>query len=556
MAVKERVATGPARLRVGLPVLADGSRERPLLLGLQPAGLQPAGLEPASAARCNNGCQPCVTERVTERVPTTAHGAITGRHVVVRDREPTLDPALPHKVQALSRQAPASLTLLTNGRMLAVGPVVATLLRAGATRFVVKLFGLDAQSHDAHTRVPGAFAQALAGIARARALEADVLVTFPRDAGRTGAAHHALARTLTGRDAIEHPEPEVETHANEFRYDVVFLRPGVTEPLWLHDNFFPMAHVHIGPFCNLRCTYCNVHGGDDQRLYDAPYVESILEAAAAQVLAKSDGRGTPTLDFIGGEPTVHPELPRFIRRARALGFRKVYVCTNGTLLGRPGYLDGLVEAGLTGLRYSFHDHRADVARELADVPGLGARYVEIATMLLRRTDLHLHLYRILLRETLDALPDYVRWLAEHNHTGRPLDLSFGMPSMRGRLFDNRHLYPPLEGLREKVAEAIAIARSHGAEPVVHHAPACLVADAPRRAASLHVQTTQLRAETGIPVEQSFEGDARYGRACEGCSGKQGGCHGLPSAYWDADSEAAERWLRPLSYTAASLPIAR
>ncbi len=556
MAVRERVATGPARLRVGLPVIADGSPRRPLLVSLDRAGLS----SPVGRGRCNNGCDPCLTEVVE---PRTAQGSaahalpsdtgepyaveLGGRHVVLRHREPTLESDLPTRVRRIAQQRPASLALLTNGRTLSIERMVPSLLRAGVTRFVVKLFGLDAAAHDAHTRAPGSFEQALAGIARARAHGAPVLVTFPLVPGRAVAEHHALARVLTGADAIEHPEPEVETHANEFRYDVVRLRAGVRDPLWVDDNFFPMAHVHVGPFCNLRCTYCNVHGGDDQRLYEPDYVEAILEAAARQVLEAHDGRGTPTIDFIGGEPTVHPELPRFIRRARSLGFRKVYICTNGTLLARPGYLDGLVEAGLTGVRFSLHDHRADVAASLADVEGLGERYVEIARLLLGRTDLHLHLYRILLAETLDALPDYVRWVVAENRTGRPVELTFGMPSMRGRLFENRYLYPPLEGLREKLGDAIALARSFGAEPLVHHAPACLVPDEPRRVACLHVETTQLDVPSGAATVMSFEGDARYGRACEQCVGREQGCHGLPAAYWEADPIAAEGWLRPVRF---------
>ncbi len=531
MARREVVATGPARLRVGLPVLSDGTRARPHLVSLG-GGARGA---------CNNGCDPCLSERVEDTKPRGLEGA----HVVIRDREPTLDRALLSRVRELAAQRPASVSLLTNGRMLGLESVVPALSRAGVSRFVVKLFGLTAAEHDAHTRTPGSFDQALAGIARARALDTNVLVTFPLAAGHARTEHHTLARALTGRDAIEHPEPEVETHANEFRYDVVFLRDAIADPQWTTGNFFPMAHVHTGPFCNIRCTYCNVHGGDDPRLYEASYVESILDAAAAQVLAKNDGRGTPTIDFIGGEPTAHPDLSRFIRHARKIGFEKVYICTNGTLLGRPGYLDGLVAAGLTGVRFSLHDHRADVARALADVEGLGERYVEIASMLLARTDLHLHLYRILLAETMHALPDYLRWISANNRTGRPLDLTFGMPSMRGRLFENRHLYPSLEGLRERVTSAITLAKSLGAEPLVHHAPACLVHDEPFRAACLHVMTTQVEAASGAREVQSFEGDARFGRACDRCAAKGAGCHGLPAAYWEADADAAERWLTPL-----------
>ena len=93
--------------------------------------------------------------------------------------------------------------------------------------------------------------------------------------------------------------------------------------------------------------------------------------------------------------------------------------------------------------------------------------------------------------------------------------------------------------------AIAIAKSLGAEPLVHHAPACLVHDEPFRAACLHVVTTQVEAASGAREVQSFEGDARYGRACDRCAAKGAGCHGLPAAYWEADPDAAERWLTPI-----------
>jgi hypothetical protein len=78
-----------------------------------------------------------------------------------------------------------------------------------------------------------------------------------------------------------------------------------------------------------------------------------------------------------------------------------------------------------GVRLSFHDHRPEHANALADVPGLAATYPEVAAMLLARPEVETHVFRIILAETIDALPDYVRWLAAHNRTGRPIDLTLG-----------------------------------------------------------------------------------------------------------------------------------
>ncbi|MEZ4399502.1 MAG: radical SAM protein [Kofleriaceae bacterium] len=538
MARREATVTGPARARVGLPVVADGSRRHPVLVRVD-----------GTRGACNNGCQPCVSEPLDGA--GAADGDLAGRHVVVRHREATLARGLPARIAALKAAGAASVALVTNGRMLVYPPVVRALIAAGLDRLVVKLFAVDPAAHDRHARVEGGYAQALAGIAAARAVGGVEVVVAFAGAARDRPAEVALAQALTAREPVVLPEPEVAGHANEYRYDVVNLRDGITfaHPAW-NTGVFPMVHINTGPLCNIRCVYCNVRGGTDQRLYDVAYVERLLDDAAARFLAAG---ASPTIDLIGGEPTMHPELPRLIAAARARGFARVLICTNGVRLARPGYLDQLVAAGLTGVRLSFHDHRAEVAAALADVPGLGATYPEVAAMLLERADLDTHLFRILLTDTIDAVPDYLRWLAAHNRTGRPVDLTLGMPSMRGRLFDNRHLYPALARLRPVVAEAMTLAQGLGFTPTIHHAPACLYPEAPSRAACVHVVTQQLDALTGARTVMNFEGDAGHGAACQACPARAEGCAGLPRAYLDDDRAAAEAWFQPVRFAPGRYP---
>ncbi len=514
MGRRETRATAPARLRKGLPVIADGSRALPFLITLD------------SDAACNNGCDPCLTQGTDNRA------SITGQHVVIRDREPTLHGDLPTRIAELKSREPATLTLLTNGRLLVYPKRARALKEAGLDRVIVKLFGSDSASHDAHTQVVGSFEQACAGIANARAVGLETHVTFPLD------RDDALATQLTGLPAVVFPEPQVQAHAGEYRVDLVALREGADDLFarW----FFPMAHVQTGPRCNLRCVYCNVHGGDDPRLFEAPYIESLVELAAKQI---DRSRGRATLDFIGGEPTLHPDLPALIRHARSAGFDEVSICTNGVLLHkRPGLLDELVAAGLTMIRYSFHSHDTGQANALADVRGLDESYVQLAKRLLARTDIHTHFYRILLAETVDTLPNYLRFLSANNQTGKPIDLSLGMPSMRGRLFDNPDLVPDLDQVREAAREAIQLSAELGIELFLHHTPACLVPEAPERHSCLNVTTLQVESDSSEAL--SFEGDARYVDACDGCGAKKRGCHGVPAAYFDA-GQAVDAWVQPI-----------
>ena len=82
---------------------------------------------------------------------------------------------------------------------------------------------------------------------------------------------------------------------------------------------------HILTQCNLKCRHCYInpeqHG--TQRL-SLNTIQSWLKTLAQRV---------PVADliFLGGEPTLHPELPGAIRSARQLGYRSITIDTNGYL---------------------------------------------------------------------------------------------------------------------------------------------------------------------------------------------------------------------------------
>jgi molybdenum cofactor biosynthesis enzyme MoaA len=540
MARIQKTTSAPARLHEGIPIVPDGSQRFPVLQAL-----------PGEQRGCNNGCEICLTQPVSND-PAKGADAAPGTHVVIRDREPTLRKDLAHVVADLSRKQGKTVSLLTNGRMLVYDSICNDLKRAGLARCIVKLFGLNAETHDAHTRVGKSFKQSVLGIATAREAGLEVLVTFPLksysadDADDVDKKRRALSFELTGLDPVEMPEPEVEAHAGEYRYDALLLSDaGRKNPLF-SNYIFPMVHVNTGPVCNIRCTYCNVRGGDDQRRFAVEDIKRTVDAAVRQVLLPNDESGRPSLDYIGGEPTLHPDLPELVSYGRDQGFPGVSVCTNGVMFRqRKGYLDSLINAGMTMVRYSFHDHRTEYANRFAAVKGLGEHYRETAEMLLSRRDVHIHVYRILLSENMDALPDYIRWLDQRNNTGKPLDLVLGLPSLRGRMFDHPHLYPRLDSLRPHVVKAFKVAEELGVKLIIHHAPACLYPDRPEIHACVNLETPQINELTGEQEIKSFEGDAVYGKACKDCPGRTNGCHGLPSTYWDIDAEQAENWLTPI-----------
>jgi MoaA/NifB/PqqE/SkfB family radical SAM enzyme len=82
---------------------------------------------------------------------------------------------------------------------------------------------------------------------------------------------------------------------------------------------------HILTRCNLSCQHCYIN--------PAQHGTNHLELATISAWLESfaDNRHSMNLVFLGGEPTLHPDLAAAIKQARKLGFGSITVDTNGYL---------------------------------------------------------------------------------------------------------------------------------------------------------------------------------------------------------------------------------
>ncbi|MBK9001432.1 MAG: radical SAM protein [Myxococcales bacterium] len=135
---------------------------------------------------CNDGCAHCPNRDsflddalVFERV---AAARATEHPIVLAGREPTLFSAIDRAIEAASGDDGRAVGLVTNGRRLSHAPFTARLVKAGLRFASVKLFGPDAESADAISQDPGGFAQATAGVQRARELGVELELRVRLDA--------------------------------------------------------------------------------------------------------------------------------------------------------------------------------------------------------------------------------------------------------------------------------------------------------------------------------------------------------------------------------------
>jgi MoaA/NifB/PqqE/SkfB family radical SAM enzyme len=82
---------------------------------------------------------------------------------------------------------------------------------------------------------------------------------------------------------------------------------------------------HILTRCNLRCRHCYIN--PDQHGHGTLDIETIERWLA--LFARR--HPSPNVIFLGGEPTLHPDLALAVKRSRELGYQSVTIDTNGYL---------------------------------------------------------------------------------------------------------------------------------------------------------------------------------------------------------------------------------
>lgn len=105
---------------------------------------------------------------------------------------------------------------------------------------------------------------------------------------------------------------------------------------------YSRAYVEITNVCNMNCSFCHGHSRAPRRMTEEEFL---------RVLDQLDGVTQYVYYHLMGEPLTHPDLPLFLKMAKARGFKSV-ITTNGTLLETRG--KAVLEAGVHKVSISLH----------------------------------------------------------------------------------------------------------------------------------------------------------------------------------------------------------
>ncbi len=129
-----------------------------------------------------------------------------------------------------------------------------------------------------------------------------------------------------------------------------------------------LAVIEITDDCNLECSYCFAGSGPGGKQRSATEIIDLLETV------KTEG-GTRPIQFSGGEPTVHDELPEIITNAREMEFDHIEVNTNGIILAnQDGYAKKLRDSGVTAIYLQFDGLTKETYKEIREADLLDTKH--------------------------------------------------------------------------------------------------------------------------------------------------------------------------------------
>ena len=113
--------------------------------------------------------------------------------------------------------------------------------------------------------------------------------------------------------------------------------------------------------CNSKCLFC----------LDADTPRNVYldeEVVKADLRRGIEERGADKVIISGGEASLHPLFPEFIRYAKEIGYDRVQTVTNGTQYADKDFYERCVEAGLGEITYSLHGNTPELHDYLTQTP--------------------------------------------------------------------------------------------------------------------------------------------------------------------------------------------
>lgn len=225
-----------------------------------------------------------------------------------------------------------------------------------------------------------------------------------------------------------------------------------------------IGYIQVVRHCNHHCGFCSnpktpdVHTFETMRVLVDDFVR----------------RGYFGVILTGGEPTLHPELPRICAYAREQGLH-VRMITNGSRLDDDHFARAMADAGLQIVHVSVYSVRPEIEARLRGVAGTLERAFAAAENS-HRHGIIVNVNCVINRLNADHLDENIRFFIERHPYIRHFVWNNLDPSM-GRAEINKKLYTPrLADLELSLDRALRLLHLSGRTFRVEKVPLCYMTE--------------------------------------------------------------------------------
>jgi len=129
--------------------------------------------------------------------------------------------------------------------------------------------------------------------------------------------------------------------------------------------------INLGKVCNNDCMFCmSKHPGLKPRFVSKELIKKDI----------SSSEGFSKVTFLGGEPTIYPDLVELVKFSRANGFDNVHIISNGRRFADMKYLRRIIDAGTTDVSVSIHSHDEKTENRLTQTNGFSEKIMGLENL--------------------------------------------------------------------------------------------------------------------------------------------------------------------------------
>ena len=225
-----------------------------------------------------------------------------------------------------------------------------------------------------------------------------------------------------------------------------------------------IGYIQVVRHCNHFCGFCSNP--------TTPYVHT-FESMKVLVDDFVD-RGYFGVILTGGEPSLHPELPRICRYASERGLH-VRMITNGTRMADPAFAREMADAGLKLVHVSVYSVRPEVEEVLRGMPDtLEKAYAAVANALAAGIDVNINC--VINKLNADHLDENIRFWNEHHPRVRHFVWNNLDPSMGRAEVNQQQFTPRLADFEASLQRALRLLHKGGRTFRVEKVPLCYMTE--------------------------------------------------------------------------------